>query len=130
MGDGGMKILVVDDEVQICKLINAFLSRQGHEVVTANNGKDAIAKFNAARPHIIFLDIKLPALSGMDVLREIKKIDKQVVVIILSAFGDMETVDTALELGANGYLQKPVELTRLMEIINSCKRPEKDAKPQ
>ncbi len=130
MGDGGMIILVVDDEVQICKLINAFLSRQGHQVVTATNGRDAIAKFNAVRPHIIFLDIKLPALSGMDVLREIKKIDKQVVVIILSAFGDMETVDTALELGANGYLQKPVELTRLMEIINSYKRPEKDAKPQ
>ncbi len=130
MGDGGMKILVVDDEVQICKLINAFLTRQGCEVVTATNGKDAIAKFNENRPRIIFLDIKLPALSGMDVLREIKKIDKQVVVIILSAFGDMETVDTALELGANGYLQKPVELTRLMEIINSYKRPEKDAKPQ
>ncbi len=130
MGDGGMKILVVDDEVQICKLINAFLSRQGCEVATATNGRDAISKFSAARPHIIFLDIKLPALSGMDVLREIKKIDKQVVVIILSAFGDMETVDTALELGANGYLQKPVELTRLMDIINSYKRPEKDAKPR
>ncbi|MCP4691870.1 MAG: response regulator [Desulfobacterales bacterium] len=130
MGDGGMKILVVDDEVQICKLINAFLTRQGFQVVTATNGKDAISKFSANRPDMIFLDIKLPALSGMDVLREIKKIDKKVVVIILSAFGDMETVDTALELGANGYLQKPVELNRLMEIINSYKKSGENAGPR
>ena len=114
-----IKVLVVDDEVQICELIESFLSHEGYRVMTALNGDEAIRKFSEEKPHIVFLDIRMPGMSGMDVLRRMKEIDPNAGIIILSAFGDMATVEASMDLGAHSYIQKPVDLKHLTEIVSA-----------
>ena len=112
-----MKVLVVDDELPICGLLYEFLSHQGFQVTTATNGEEALSKFKNERTHVVLLDIKMPGMNGMDVLRKIKEIDSGTGVIIISAFGDASTVQEALRRGANHYMDKPIELDRLREIL-------------
>ena len=119
MGQNVMKILVVDDEEYICEILHEFLSLQGYQVDTAVNGEDALKKYEADRPEVVLLDIRMPGMGGVDILRRIKEIDSRPGVVMLSAFGDEETVNEVLQMGADYYLQKPVEFERLMEILTS-----------
>ncbi len=119
MGQKAMKMLVVDDEEYICEILHEFLSLQGYQVDTAANGEDALKKYEADRPEVVLLDIRMPGIGGIDILRRIKEIDSRVGIIMLSAFGDEETVNEVLQMGADYYLQKPVEFERLMEILTS-----------
>ncbi|MEA3280747.1 MAG: response regulator [Thermodesulfobacteriota bacterium] len=114
-----MKILVVDDEEYICEILQEFLSLKGYQVDTAANGEDALKKYEADRPDVVLLDIRMPGMGGVDILRRIKEIDSRAGIIMLSAFGDAETVNEVLQMGADYYLQKPVEFDRLMEILTS-----------
>lgn len=117
------KILVVDDERAICEILEEFLSLFGHSVTSANNGADAIEVLRQARPDVVFLDIRMPGMSGLDVLKEIKARDSSIRVIMISAFGDEETESMARELGADGYIQKPVDLPGLLVLLNGEVRP-------
>ena len=112
-----MKILVVDDEVFICEVLDEYLSMHGHQVITASNGQDAILKFEADRPHMVFLDLSMPGMSGMDVLRKIREIDSNAGIMVLSAFGDVDVVQEAMQRGADFYTQKPVEFDRLLKML-------------
>jgi DNA-binding response OmpR family regulator len=112
-----IKILVVDDELLICELLDAFLSQKGYQVTTATDGKEAIRKFEKERPHIVLLDIKMPGVSGVEVLRRIKEISSDTVVIVITALGDMDTVQNTQKMGANDYLMKPIELEHLEKIL-------------
>jgi len=114
-----MKVLVVDDEDFICELLDEFLSLKGYDVTTARNGDEALLDFVENKPDLVLLDIRMPGISGVKVLRKIKNIDKDVRVIMLSAFGDAATVQDALELGAAHYLQKPVKFEQLSNILDS-----------
>ena len=119
MGQNVMKILVVDDEEYICEILHEFLSLQGYQVDTAVNGEDALKKYEADRPEVVLLDIRMPGMGGVDILRRIKEIDSRPGVVMLSAFGDEETVNEVLQMGADYYLQKPVEFEHLMKILTS-----------
>ena len=87
-----MKILVVDDELQICELLDEFLSVQGHQITAVTSGEEAIIEFQANKTPVVLLDIRMPGMSGIEVLRRIKEIDSNTGVIMLSAFGDPDTV--------------------------------------
>ena len=117
MEKGLMKILVIDDELPICELLDEFLSYQGFQVTTAINGEEALLKFKENRPQVVLLDIKMPGMDGLEVLRRIKEIDSGTGVIMISAFGDVNTVQEALQRGANDYLEKPIDLERLRKIL-------------
>jgi len=117
------KILVVDDEKAICEILEEFLSLFGHSVTSANSGADAIEVVHRARPDVVFLDIRMPGMSGLDVLKEIKALDSSVRVIMISAFGDEETEAMARELGADGYIQKPVDLPGLLVLLKDEGQP-------
>ena len=117
------KILVVDDEKAICEILEEFLSLFGHSVTSANSGADAIEVVHRARPDVVFLDIRMPGMSGLDVLKEIKALDSSVRVIMISAFGDEETESMARELGADGYIQKPVDLPGLLVLLKDEGQP-------
>ena len=112
-----MRVLVVDDELPICELLDEVLSEQGHVVSTATSGEEALLVFEKEKPHMVLLDIKMPGMDGMDVLRRIKKIDKNSGVIMISAFGDSGTVQEALQKGANHYMEKPIELIQLRGLL-------------
>ncbi len=114
-----MNILVVDDEKAICEILQEFLSLFGHTVSSANSGKEALARMEEALPEVVFLDIRMPGMSGLEVLKEIKARSPTTKVIMISAFGDEETDEKARRCGADGYMQKPVDLPQLLLLLNN-----------
>jgi DNA-binding response OmpR family regulator len=107
------RILVVDDEITIRNLLKEFLNRKGYDVYTASDGRAAIAEVKEIRPHIILLDIMMPGMGGMDTLKEIRKIDPGVGVIMVTAISDEELGKRAIALGACDYITKPLNFDYL-----------------
>ena len=99
-------ILVVDDEPQVISIVKAYLERDGYEVAVARNGSDALQEFRRAVPDLVVLDVMLPSIDGLDVLREMRR-TSQVPVIMLTARAESEDKLVGLELGADDYVTKP-----------------------
>ena len=109
-----IKILVVDDEVEIRSLLSAVLQNKGYEVVTAENGAVALEAVPRERPAVILMDLSMPRMNGMDALPEIKRLDAEVPVIICTAHADLATAVRAMKLGAYDYLTKPFDVELLV----------------
>ena len=116
-----LKILVVDDDRQICDLLKKYLETDGYSVILCHDGEEAVVKFNALRPDIVLLDIMLPGIDGWQVCREIRK-KSNVPIIMVSAKG--ETIDKVigLELGADDYIVKPFDTKEVVARINAVTR--------
>ncbi|MFH1062029.1 MAG: HD domain-containing phosphohydrolase [Candidatus Omnitrophota bacterium] len=102
-----LEILVVDDEQEIANALAGFFSQKGYDVRIANDGEAAIALVKEHRPHLVFLDIRMPKKDGLTVLREIREFDKTIKVIMVTAFGTKEIVGEAMRLGAVDFVRKP-----------------------
>ncbi len=111
------RILVVDDEVEVCNTLKKFLTSKGYEVYTALDGETAVSKTKEVRPHIVLLDIVMPGMSGIDTLKEIKKVDPSVGVIMVTALVDEELAKRALKLGAYENITKPIDLNYLETVV-------------
>lgn len=111
------RILVVDDEIEVCNILEEFLSDKGYEVHTALDGETAISKVKEVRPHIVLLDIIMPGMGGVDTLKEIKKVDPLVGVIMITAVTDLELAKRTLEIGAYDYIAKPVDFDYLERVL-------------
>lgn len=110
------KVLVVDDEDSIRTLVQTMLKQEGRHVALAAKGKDAIAVFKKERPHLTILDIDMPDIDGLTVLREIRTIDPQAKVMIFTG-GDSPTVEReARALGVTDFLQKGFALPPIAEL--------------
>ena len=107
------RILVVDDETDVVRLLQKYLMSKAYEVYTATNGLEAIQKVKEIMPHVILLDIIMPGMGGFDVLKEIKKINSNIVVIMATALIDEELEKRAIQLGATEYITKPFDLNYL-----------------
>lgn len=115
------KILVVDDDKNICELLRLYLKKEGYNVLIANEGEEAIAKFNAAKPDLILLDIMLPTLDGWQVCREIRK-TSNVPIIMLTAKGETFDKVLGLELGADDYVVKPFDTKEVIARVKAVLR--------
>ncbi|MCX5697031.1 MAG: response regulator [Candidatus Omnitrophica bacterium] len=102
-----MKILTVDDEIGICEQIKDTFSKTGYEVLMALNGKEALSIVRKEKPKIVFLDIRMEGMDGLEVLRQIKEVDPSIKVIMLSIADDPDTQNKAKLLGASGFVRKP-----------------------
>lgn len=107
------RVLVVDDEPDAVELLKEFLASKGYDVITAGGGEEAIQKVKAERPHLILLDVRMPKVNGLEVLRQVRQIDKEVGVIMVTAVNEEATGRQALELGAFDYIVKPLDLEYL-----------------
>lgn len=116
-----MKILVVDDDYNICDLIRMYLEKEGFEAELAYDGKSALEKFKTAAPSLIVLDIMLPGMDGWEVCRQIRKVSS-VPIIMLSAKGETFDKVLGLELGADDYMVKPFETRELVARIRAVLR--------
>lgn len=123
------KILVVDDDTNICELLRLYLEKEGYEVAIANNGADAVKAFQALSPALMLLDIMLPVLDGWQVCREVRKFSDKPI-IMLTAKG--ETFDKVLgfELGADDYVVKPFDAKEVMARVKAVLRRSGSASPQ
>ena len=111
------KILVVDDEKEIVEFLRNFLKRKGNRVFTAVNGKEAEDIFDSNKPDIVLLDITIPGVNGLDLLKKFKKQNKETVIIMVTGKNDPESLYTAKKYGAYKYITKPLDLRELHFII-------------
>jgi len=111
------KILVVDDEIEVCKALKEFLSIKGYETFTAQSGKEALSIVAAENPHIVLLDIIMPGMSGIETLEEIKKTAPATGVVMITAVTDEAQGNQALEIGADDFITKPVDLDYLETVL-------------
>jgi len=118
---GKQKVLVIDDDVNICELIRLYIEKEGYEVLTAYNGVKAIEAFKEFTPNIIVLDIMLPGIDGWQVCREIRKISS-IPIIMLTAKGETFDKVLGLELGADDYMVKPFEPKELVARVKAVLR--------
>ncbi|MBC2711704.1 MAG: sigma-54-dependent Fis family transcriptional regulator [Desulfosarcina sp.] len=116
------KILIVDDEEKICFALSAFLKGRGHETIVAATAEDALAIVQSQRPHIVFLDIRLPGRDGLSVLKEIRGAGDDVQVVVMTAHGTMNTAITAIQQGAYDYLTKPMDLDVVAGLVDRMLR--------
>lgn len=115
------RILVVDDDKNICDLLRLYLEKEGYSVVLSHDGENALSKFNALKPDIVLLDIMLPLLDGWQVCREIRK-KSTVPVIMITAKSETFDKVLGLELGADDYIVKPFDTKEVMARIKAVYR--------
>lgn len=115
-----VKILVIDDERFITWSLKQYLEKIGYEVFTAETGEDGIEIFKTELPDIVLLDMHLPGMSGIDVLQTIKKLNKDAIVIIITAHGDIQTAVSVIKSGAYDFIEKPFELERVGVVIKKA----------
>ena len=120
------KILIVDDEENICELVRLYIEKEGFDAIIANDGQEAVAKFNKEKPDLILLDIMLPIKDGWQVCREIRAQSK-VPIIMLTAKGETFDKVLGLELGADDYVVKPFEPKQLIARIRAVLRRSADS---
>ena len=107
------RILAVDDERSMRELLSIVMRREGHEVLLAENGRAAIDLLEREQIDLMISDIKMPDMSGVDVLRAAKKIDRDIIGIMITAFASTETAVEALRMGAYDYVSKPFNVDEL-----------------
>ncbi|RLD18036.1 MAG: response regulator [Caldiserica bacterium] len=110
-------ILVIDDESDVCEILEQFLVQEGYRVYLAFNGDEGIKKYIERRPDGVLLDIALPGKNGIEVLRELKKIDPDCNVIMITAYRDAEKVVEAFRLGAYDCIFKPFDFDYLRKAL-------------
>ena len=113
-------ILVVDDDRDTCWLLSGILGSCGYDVKTAFDGKSALTEIIKSSPELALLDLNLPDIDGMGVLEEIRKRSRDVIVIILSGYGDTKRVVNAMKLGAFDYITKPFNNKELVALIKNA----------
>lgn len=112
------RILIIDDENTLASSLREGLKDLGYEAETAANGKDGLDKVILFQPHLVFLDLRLPVMGGIEVLKEIKNIDKNIEVVMMTAYADTTTAVGAIKLGAYDYLNKPFDLDQIAILAN------------
>lgn len=114
------KILIIDDEPQACMLFKKIAEGWGHTVFTATSPDEGLALYKDESPHLVFLDMVMPKTSGINLLKQIMKINPKQVVIILTGYGDLHSARKAMKLGAYDYVSKPLETKLLKNSIEEA----------
>jgi two-component system response regulator AtoC len=115
-------ILVIDDNRLIRQTFKSHLTSEGFDVALAADGREGVEQFQKLQPDLVILDINLPVLDGIEVLKQIREIEKNAYVIMITAFDDMKTTVTAMKLGAFEYICKPIDYDELLLSIRKAQR--------
>ena len=106
-------VLIVDDERTLARSIRTFLSESGYDAEVAGDGEKALELLESLRPDVVFADVRLPGMGGIELLQRIREFDATIPVVIMTAYGSIEGAVEAVKLGAFDYLKKPVDLEEL-----------------
>ena len=110
------KVLVVDDDEKILFAFREVLKKDGYKSIVAKNGEEALEKMSTEEPGIVFMDITMPRLDGLEALKRIKEKNQSTPVIIITGYGTMQTAIKAMQLGAFEYLTKPLDVEKIREV--------------
>ncbi len=106
----GKRILVIEDDGEMRDLLKVYLARKGYAVSSAKDGSEALRNLAGQAFDLVITDVRMPGLSGLDILPGIKKLQPQAPVIVITAFGSEDVCRRAFERGASAYLRKPLQL--------------------
>jgi DNA-binding NtrC family response regulator len=112
------KVLLVDDEVEFASALAERLQMRDYDVQTASNGLEAMALFHGSPPDIVILDLRIPGMDGLEILKNIKIFDPTIEVLILTGHGDVESVAEGMKSGAYEYIMKPIDIGELTSKID------------
>ena len=115
------RILIVDDELPQLELIGGFLKKQGFDAVEAEGGEKALQIFRQESFDLVLTDQKMPKMSGLELLKAIRALNPEAAVIVMTAYGRIETAVSAIKEGATDYLTKPVDLEELLHQIEKVR---------
>jgi DNA-binding NtrC family response regulator len=113
-------ILIVDDEVGFCELLQSILSKEGYRVNTANSSHEALKLINENSYDIIYTDLKIPEMNGLDLLKAIKTIDENIIVLMITGHGSIETAVEAMRYGAYDYINKPFQKNEIKKATSKA----------
>lgn len=122
MSDNKKRILLVDDEENARTALAKILSREEYEVISAGNGFEALELLKNVQVDLVITDINMPEMNGMSFLREINRLYPGINVIMVTAYGEVESYIEAMNLGAFEYINKPVRINELKKIISKVFR--------
>ena len=125
---GNTKILIVDDELILRESLAGWLERDGYDVEKAASGEEALLKIKGTRYDILFLDIKMEGMSGLEVLKHVKENDPDLAVVMITAFGSVSTAIEAMKNGAHDYLLKPFDPNELGVLVEKIVKGQTQAK--
>ncbi|TET68209.1 MAG: response regulator, partial [Candidatus Zixiibacteriota bacterium] len=120
------KILVVDDEEKICLSLKALLGIKGYAVETSQKGDSALEMLKRGGYDLLLSDIKMPQFDGLKLLKEAKSFDPNLMVILITGYGSLESAKAAINQGAFDYLTKPIESQELLDSVNSAIKKRKE----
>lgn len=107
------KLLIVDDEIEICEFLKSFFEDRNYKVATAHNGIQALEKVDLFKPEVVLLDIQMPGMDGLQTLKKIKSLHPKMKVIMVTAVETQEKIEEAMRSGADNYITKPLSLEYL-----------------
>ncbi|MCK5784697.1 MAG: sigma-54-dependent Fis family transcriptional regulator, partial [Desulfobacterales bacterium] len=113
-------ILIVDDEPSIVKSLSGVLTDEGFEVITASNGYEALKIIDVESPDLVLLDIWMPGIDGIETLKEIKKNNPEIQVIMITGHGTIETAVSATKFSAFDFIEKPLSIDKVIVAINNA----------
>jgi DNA-binding response OmpR family regulator len=114
------KILVIDDDEMQLRALSITLADEGYQLFTTADGPQGIIIFKEKNPDIVLLDIGLPSMSGIEVLREIRRINNKAKVIVITGYSSVESAVAAIRYGAWDYVQKPFDVTLLLKKVEAA----------
>ena len=115
------KVLIVEDDESARVRLAREIIKEGFSVISAENGRVGVELFEKECPDIVLSDLKMPEMSGMEVLKKVKQVSRTTPFILMSSYGDMDTVIEALRAGAFDYIKKPIDLDMLTQILKRAK---------
>lgn len=120
----GKKVLIVDDQYGIRLLLNEVFEKDGYTTFQASNGKAALEFVHNESPDLVILDMKIPGMNGIDILKEIKKVNASIHVIMMTAYGELDMIKEASDLGASMHFTKPFDIDDLRSEVQKQLRDE------
>jgi two-component system nitrogen regulation response regulator NtrX len=114
------RILVVDDERGVRAALGQLLEYEGYEIRTAENAVDALAEYERFRPHLVFMDVKMAGIDGLEALKKIRELDPAATVVMISGHGTIQTAVEATQLGAYDFLEKPLDTDRILVTLRNA----------
>jgi len=114
-------LMVIDDEQGILDVVGRFAQRAGYDAITCASGRDAIAQLQVRRADLVMVDLRMPDVGGLDVLRALREIDPRCQAVLMTGYASVDTAVEAIKLGAMDYLSKPLDFTRLDQLLGSVR---------
>jgi len=115
-----LKVLVIDDDEMVLALVQKILTMEGFEALTTADGPQGLTIYKERRPDMVLLDLALPGMNGLEVLRRIRQLDPEARVIVVTGSGSNESAEVALKYGAYDFVRKPVDYADFVRRIKAA----------